>query len=61
MTGTYRFKTVFYWLTDMSAELQKGIDCTLAGLNNTFCFLDDILMESRGRIEDHLEHEKKPH
>ena len=54
MTGTYRFKTGFYGLTDMPAEFQVAIDCTLAGLNNTFCFLDDILIVSRGGIEDHL-------
>ena len=36
MTGTYRFKTGFYGLTDMPAEFQKAIDCTLAGLDNTF-------------------------
>ena len=39
MTGTYRFKTGFYGLTDMPCEFQKAIDCTLAGLNNTICFL----------------------
>ena len=55
MTGTYRFKTGFYGLTDMPAEFQKAVDCTLAGLNNTFCFLDDILIVSRGGIEKHLD------
>ena len=55
MTGTYHFKTGFYGLTDMSGEFQKANDCTLAGLTNTFCFLDDILMVSRGRIEHHLD------
>ena len=54
MTGTYRFKTSFYGLTDMPAEFQKAIDCTLASLTNTFCFLEDILILSRGRIEHHL-------
>ena len=39
MTSTYRFKTGFYCLTDMPAEFQKAIDCTLTGLNITFCFL----------------------
>ena len=39
----------------MPAEFQKAIDCTLAGLTNTFCFLDDILIVSRGRIEHHLD------
>ena len=46
MTGTYRFKTGFYGLTDMPAEFQKAINFTLAGLTNTFCFLDDILIVS---------------
>ena len=55
MTGTYHFKTEFYGLTDMPAEFQKAIDCTLAGLDNTFCFLDDILIVSRGGIEKHLD------
>ena len=55
MTGTYRFKTGFYGLTDMPAEFQKAIDCTLAGLENTFCFLDDILIVSRGGIKKHLD------
>ena len=48
MTGTYRFKTGIYGLTDMPAEFQKAIDCALAGLDNTFCFLDDLLIVSRG-------------
>ena len=39
----------------MPAEFQKAIDCTLAGLINTFCFLDDILIVNRGRIEHHLD------
>ena len=55
MTGTYRFKTGFYGFTDMQAEFQKAIDCTLAGLDNTFCFLDDILIVSRGGLEKHLD------
>ena len=55
MTDTYRFKTGFYGLTDMPADIQKAIDCTLAGLTNTFCFLDDKLIVSRGRIEQHLD------
>ena len=55
MTGTYCFKTECYGLTDMPAEFKKAIDCTLAGLNNTFCFLDDILIVNRGGIEQHLD------
>ena len=55
MTGTYRFKTGFYGLTDMPAEFQKAIDLTLASLDNIFCFLNDILIVSRGGIEKHLD------
>ena len=57
MKGTYCFKTGFYGLTDIYrlAEFQKANECTLARLNNTLCFLDDVLIVSRGRIKDHLD------
>ena len=55
MTSTYRFKTGFYGLTDMPAEFQKAMDYTLIGLKNTFCFLDDILIVSKGSEDDHLQ------
>ena len=54
MTGTYRFKTGFYGLTGMPAECQKAMDYTLIGLKNTFCFLDDIMIVSKGSEEDHF-------
>ena len=47
-TGTYRFKTCFYGLTEMPAEIQKAMDYTLVGLKNKFCFLDDIFIVSKG-------------
>ena len=53
MTGIYRFKTGFYGLTDMPAEFQKAMDYTPIGLENIFCFLDDILIVSK-RSEDDL-------
>ena len=53
-TGTYRFKTGFYGLTDIPAEFQKAIDYTLIGLQNTYCFLDDIIIVSTGTEADHL-------
>ena len=53
-TGSYRFITGFYGLTGMPAAFQKVMDYTLVGLNNTQCFLDDILIVSRGSKEDHL-------
>ena len=38
-TGTYRFITGFYGITDMPAALQKAVDYTLVGLDNTHCFI----------------------
>ena len=52
-TGTYRFQTRFYGLTDMPAEFQKAMDYTLIGLQNTYCFLDDILIVSKGSLNEH--------
>ena len=37
-TGTYRFITGFYGLTDIPAEFQKAIDSTLKGLRDTYSF-----------------------
>ena len=53
-TGTYRIITGFYGLTDMPAAFQKIMYCTLVGLQNTHCFLDDIIVVSRGSKEEHL-------
>ena len=53
-TGTYRFITGFYVLTDMPAAFQKVMDYTLVRLQNTYCFLDDIIVVSRGSKDDHL-------
>ena len=39
----------------MPAEFQKALDYTLIGLKNTFCFLDDILIVSKGSEEDHFQ------
>ena len=56
-TGTYRFKTGFSGLTDMPAEFQKAMDYTLVGLSNTYCFLDDIIVVSKGSKESHLKYD----
>ena len=53
MTGTYRFQTGFYGLTDMPAEFQKAMDYTLIGLENTYCFLNDMLIVSKGSLNEH--------
>ena len=52
-TGTYRFITGFYGLTDMPAEFQKAIDTTLTGLKDTYSFLDDIVIVTGGGIKNH--------
>ena len=39
----------------MPAAFQKVMDYTLFGLDNTHCFLDDIIVVSRRSNEDHLE------
>ena len=52
-TGTYRFITGFYGLIDMPALFQKVIDYIIVGLDNTYCFPDDIIIVSRGSKEDY--------
>ena len=56
ITGTYRFQTGFYGLTDMSAELQKAMGYTLVGLMNTYCFQDKILIVSKGLEEENKQY-----
>ena len=58
-TGTYKFKTGFYGLTDLPAEFQKAKDYTLIGLQITYCFLDDIIIVSTGTETDHLAYNTK--
>ena len=52
-TGTYRFLNGFYGLTDLPATFQKMMDTTLNGLNSTNAFLDDIIIISKGTLEQH--------
>ena len=53
-TGTYRFITGFYGVTNMPAAFQKVMVSTLVELQNTYFFLDDIIVVSSGSKEDHL-------
>ena len=53
VTVTYRFLTGFYRLADMPAEFQKAMDRTINHAKNTFCFLDDILIVSKGEKTEH--------
>ena len=52
-TGIYRFLTGFYGLADMPVEFKKAMDRTLNHTQNTFCFLDDILIVSKGEEKEH--------
>ena len=52
-TRTYRFLTRFYGLADTPAEFQKAMDRTINHAKNTFCFLDDILIVSKGNEIEH--------
>ena len=56
ITGTCRFQTGFYGLKDMPVEFQIAMDYTLIGLKNTYYFLDDILIVSKGSEEEHKEY-----
>ena len=52
-TGTYQFQTGFYGLTDMPAEFQKAIDLTLTNCTNTYAYMDDILIVTKGSLDVH--------
>ena len=52
-TGTYQFQTWFYGLTSMPAEFQKAVDLTLTNCTNTYAYLDDILVVTKGTKEIH--------
>ena len=52
-TGTYRFITGFYGLTVMPTEFQKVMDKKLSNTANTYVFLDDILIVTKGNQTDH--------
>ena len=56
MTGTYRFQTGLFGLTDMPAEFQKALDCTLIDLKNTHCFLDNTLIVSKGSEDEYKQY-----
>ena len=54
-TGIYCFQTGYYGLTIMPTEFQKIMDSVLVNCKNTFTFIDDILVVSKGTKADHLE------
>ena len=52
-TGTYRFKTGFCGLKDISNNFQKAMDNIVQGLSGAFCFLDGNLIVSKDSIVEH--------
>ena len=47
------FLTGFYGLSNIPVELQKAMDRTLDHSRNTFFYLDDILIVSKGSKKTH--------
>ena len=54
-TCTYRFITEFCGLTIMPTEFRKAMDQELGNVLNTYVFLDDILIMTKGSKENHFE------
>ena len=52
-TSAYQFQARFYGLASMRVENQKAIDLTLTNCKNTFVFLDDIRVVTKGKKADH--------
>ena len=57
-TGTYAFRTGYYGLTTMPPEFQKIMDRILHETTNTFSFIDDILIVTKGSKEEHIRTEE---
>ena len=53
-TGTYTFITGFYGLTTISTEFQKIMDKILHNVRNTFTFIVDILVVTKGSKIGHI-------
>ena len=58
-TRTYRFITGIYGLTVMQNEFQKAMDMELSNIPNTYVFLDDIMIVTKGNQETHYKAERK--
>ena len=53
--GTYAFNTGYYGLTIMPPEFQKFMDKLLHKIQNTFAFIDDIPIVTKGTLQQHIE------
>ena len=56
MTGTYRFRTAFYGLTEMPLDFQKALAYILNKLKKSYSVLDYILIVSKGSVEYHKQY-----
>ena len=54
--GTYQFHTGFNGLKGMPAEFEKAIGLTSTNSENTFAYLDDILVVTKSHEVTHKEH-----
>ena len=52
-TGTYQFLTGFYGLGNMPNEFQRVMDSLWKSIPFTNCNIEDILVASRGSLEEH--------
>ena len=52
-TGTYRLLTRFYGLGDMPNEFQRVMDSLMKDISFTNCYTDDILIASKGSLNEH--------
>ena len=52
--GIYAFNTGFYRLTIMPPEFQKIMNQLLHKIQNTFAFIDDIIVVTKGTYEQHM-------
>ena len=53
ITGAFQLLTGFYGLGDMPNEFQRVMDPTLGSIPFTNCYLDEILIASKGNFLDH--------
>ena len=58
-TGTYRFLTGFYGLGDMPNDFQRVMDSLLKDITFTNCYIDDILIASKGSLNEHKRYYQK--
>ena len=58
-TRTYTFKKGFYGLATSTPEFEKILDKILHNVQNTFTFIDNILVVTKGSKEEHIKQVEK--